>query len=302
MFKRLLQNKGAVKVKMDAKQRIHAAICMLSLTVIALTTATYAWFTLSASTKVTELDLDVSAGANLRISTIDNGNDVEDYFDEVVSDNGGASDGSEINWWLEENYGVSLLADSSLPKMVLTPHTSGDGKNFYLQTANLNGGDPSEPNLTSGSYMEYELWFIAEKDMRVHLSTDSDEDGIWTHIEATDQNTSEQENIINCVRMSFECEDDDRTVVWEPYKNGTTTLKGQAAASEVETLELPDQDNMEYTDDTYICELTANEQKKVTVRVWVEGEDDDCTDEVQKSQFRTYLRFQGTDSDNNVMS
>jgi hypothetical protein len=87
MFKRLLQNKGAVKnVKMDAKQRIHTAICMLSLTVIALTTATYAWFTLSASTRVTELDLDVSAGANLKIATTDNGSDIEDYFDEDCTD------------------------------------------------------------------------------------------------------------------------------------------------------------------------------------------------------------------------
>ena len=108
MIKKLLKNNESVKVKMNAKQRLHTAICMLSLTVIALTTATYAWFTLSASTRVREFELDVSAGANLKISTIDNGTDIEDYHDEVVSDNGGARDGSEINSWLVDNYRISL--------------------------------------------------------------------------------------------------------------------------------------------------------------------------------------------------
>lgn len=296
MFKNLLKNNESVKVKMNAKQRLHTAICMLSLTIIALTTATYAWFTLSASTRVRELELDVSAGANLRISTIDNGTDIENYFDEVVSDNGGVRDGSEINSWLVDNYRISLS------DMILSPHTSGDGKNLYLRTANENGGRASEPNLESGTYMQYELWFIAENDMRVHLSTDDDDDGIWTHITSSDTNSSSQSEIVNCVRISFECEDDNRMVIWEPNKDGRTVLKGQAAAADIGTIELPGENNMVYTDDTWICELDANTQKKVIVRVWVEGEDPDCTDDVQKSKFITWLRFQGTDENNQPIS
>lgn len=296
MFKKFLKNTESVKVKMNAKQRLHTAICMLSLTIIALTTATYAWFTLSASTKVKELELDVSAGANLKIATQDNGNDIEAYFSEVVSDNGGVRDGSEINSWLEDNFNIAL------EDMILAPHTSGNGKDLYLRHNNENGGNPSEPNLSSGSYMEYELWFIAESDMRVHLSTDDDDDGDWTHVESSDANSTSQEQVVNCVRLSFECEDDDRMVIWEPNKDGDVTLKGQAASDDIGTLELPGENEMEYTDDTYICTLTANEQKKVTVRVWVEGEDPECTDEVQKSKFITWLRFQGTDENNQVIS
>ena len=244
MFKKLLKNNESVKVKMNAKQRLHTAICMLSLTVIALTTATYAWFTLSASTRVREFELDVSAGANLKISTIDNGTDIEDYHDEVVSDNGGARDGSEINSWLVDNYRISLS------DIVLSPHTCGDGRYMYLKANNENGGNYSEPNLASGSFMQYELWFIAESDMRVHLSTDDDDDGIWTHVESSRSNTDKQSKIVECIRISFESSDG-RMVIWEPNKNGNVTLKGQAARNAIETLELPDENNMDYTDDTF---------------------------------------------------
>ena len=296
MFKRFFKDDESVKVKMSVKQRLHTAICMLSLTIIALTTATYAWFTPSASTKVRELELNVSAGANLKISTKYLGNNIESYFDEILSINNGDHDGSEIDAWLRDNYSVAL-AD-----MILSPHTSGNGKDMYLKAANENGGDPSDPN--AGTYMEYELWFIAENDMRVHLSTDDDDDGDWTHIESSRDNSSDQANIVYCTRISFECRNDNRTVIWEPNKSygASTDLKGQAARDDIGTLELPAENAMRYTNETYICTLKANEAKMVTVRVWVEGEDPDCNDEVQKAKFLTWLRFQGTDENNNVIS
>ncbi len=299
MFNRILKNDKSVKVKMNAKQRLHTAICLLSLTIIALTTATYAWFTLSASTRVKELDLNVSAGANLKIATENLGNDIDDYYDEVVSENLGVNDGSEIDAWLKDKYSVSLS------DLVLSPHTSGNGINMYTQQANENGGKASTEN--SNTYLQYELWFIAEKDMRVHLSTDADSDGIYTHIETHDDNSTAQDNVLGCVRMSFYCEDDDITVLWAPDGNNSdTTLKGQAAkdggSTKPDMIELDSTYAMEYTDDTYICELEANEPKKVIVRVWIEGEDPQCKDEVQKSKFITWLRFQGTDENNNVIS
>jgi hypothetical protein len=299
MFNRIFKNNKSVKVKMNAKQRLHTTICMLSLTIIALTTATYAWFTLSASTRVNELDLNVSAGANLKISTIDLGNKVEDYHDEVVSVNDGINDGTEIDAWLYEEYQVHLS------DLLLSPQTSGNGVKLYTQQANEKGGSASKEN--ASTYLQYELWFIAEQDMRVHLSTDEDSDGIYTHIASDSTNTAEQKDILSCVRMSFECEDDDRVVLWAPDGNNSdTTLKGKAMSdagtSKPDMLSLNSLYAMEYTDDTYVCTLKANEQKKVTVRVWIEGEDPDCIDKVQKSKFITWLRFQGTDEDNNVIN
>jgi hypothetical protein len=294
MFNRILKNNKSVKVKMNAKQRLHTTICMLSLTIIALTTATYAWFTLAASTRVNELDLNVSAGANLKIATRNMGDDIDDYFDEVVSENDGSDDGSEIDAWLYTEYKVHLS------DLLLSPHTSGDGINMYTQQANENGGKASAEN--SNTYLQYELWFIAEEDMRVHLSTDEDDDGIYTHIETHDDNSTDQDSVLGCVRMSFYCEDDDITVLWAPDGNDSdTTLKGQAAkdgGSSPSMIELDNSSAMEYTDDTYICELEANEPKKVIVRVWIEGEDPQCVDKVQKSKFITWLRFQGTDENN----
>lgn len=293
MFK-YKKNGEFVKPKMDTKQKLHTTISMLALTVIALTTATYAWFTLSASTRVRELELEVTAGANLRIATRNLGNDIDDYFEEIVDRNG--FENAEIDEWLQAEYKISL------DDMLLSPHTSGNGVNLYTKTANENSGNPSEPNLSSGTFMEYELWFIAESDMRVHLSTDDDDDGVWTHVEPSSDNSGNQDNIVECVRMSFTCDKDNRTVIWEPNKDNNTILVGQAAREEIETTDLSPHNQMDYTNDTWICELEAYTPKMVTVRVWVEGEDPECDDDVQRAKFITELRFQGTDENNNIIS
>lgn len=291
MFK-YKENGEFVKPKMKTTQKLHTTISMLALTVIALTTATYAWFTLAASTRVNSLDLEVSAGAKLKIATNDLGNDVDDYYDEVLGDNGDNVDNDIDQWLRASKYRIGLH------DILLSPQTSNDGENFYIE----NGSKTNNPNLSAGSYMEYELWLIAENDMRVHLSTNDDGDDIWTHIDATPSelgNSSAQENIVNCVRMAFFCEDDDRTLIWAPNDGhrdtsvsfGSTPVTGLYARND-----------MEFGEDTWICELNASEAKKITVRVWVEGNDPDCEDDVQKAKFRTWLHFQGTDSDNNPIS
>ncbi len=298
MFKKKTET---ANVKMSAKQRLHTAVCMLSLTVVALTTATYAWFTLSASTRVNELELDVSAGANMRIATRNLGTNIDDYFEEVVSKGGETN--ADIDEWLQDKYSISV------DDILLSPQTSGDGVNIYTRAENeSSSGDTSRPNLSSGSFMQYELYLIAENDMRVHLSTDEDDDGIYTHIDADASslgNSEAKKQIVNCVRMSFKSTDKDgaeRVVIWEPNKDvGTaTTLKGHAKDDDIGTFDMDKP--MDYNNDTWVCELIANTPKLVTVRVWVEGEDPACNDDVQRAKFLTWLRFQGTDESNNVIS
>ncbi len=290
------KNGEFVKPKLTTKQKLHTTISMLALTVIALTTATYAWFTLAASTRVNELDLEVSAGAKLKIATNNLGNNVDDYYDEVVGTDGDNVD-NDIDKWLQDSANGFNIA---LADILLSPQTSTDGVDYYLQ----NGTKTVKPNLSSGSYMEYELWLIAENDMRVHLSTNNDDDEIWTHIDAKELgNDSAQENIVNCVRMAFFSTDaggSERTLIWAPNSGHDDTRSVSLNADAVTGLY--EQGEMDFNEDTWICELQANEAKLVTVRVWVEGEDPDCIDDVQKAKFRTWLHFQGTDSDNNPIS
>lgn len=301
------QNGDFVKPKLTTKQKLHTTISMLALTVIALTTATYAWFTLAASTRVNELDLEVSAGAKLKIATNNLGNNVDDYYDEVVGTNGDNVD-NDIDRWLQDSANGFNIA---LDQILLCPLTSGNGEDFYTETGNSSGTKVAKANLSSGSYMEYELWLIAESDMRVHLSTDDDDDAVWTHISATEadlNNTTNQEDVVECVRMSFTSTDDNgsaRSIIWAPDNcDSDTSLKGSALSDSgsVPFTGLSPHNSMDFTEDTWVCELLADEPKLVTVRVWVEGEDPQCVDRVQKAKFRTWLHFQGTDSDNNPIS
>lgn len=291
------------KPKLTTKQKLHTTISMLALTVIALTTATYAWFTLAASTRVNELDLEVSAGAKLKIATNNLGNDVDDYYDEVLGSNGDNVN-NDIDKWLQDSANGFNIA---LDRILLCPLTSGNGENFYTQA----GTSVSRANLSSGSYMEYELYLISESDMRVHLSTNDDDDAVWTHISSTEtdlSNTTSQEEVVECVRMCFISTDEngsERTIIWAPDDcDSDTTLKGSAMSDSagMTFTGLSSHNNMDFTEDTWICELLADEPKLVTVRVWVEGEDPNCHDAVQRAKFRTWLHFQGTDSDNNPIS
>lgn len=299
MFKMKNKN-GAPNPPMKTSQKLHTAISMLALTIIALTTATYAWFTLSASTRVNQLELDVSAGANMRIATENRGNDIDNYYEEVLDRNSG-KDGGDIDAWLYAKEGLHI------DEILLSPQTSGNGEDFYTRTENERTSGTSvksKANQSSGSFMEYELYLIAESDMRVHLSTDEDDDGIYTHIDADNVslgNNEAKKNVVNCVRMSFESTDKNektKVSIWEPNKGvgGTTTLKGRAASDDIGTFDMDKP--MVYTDDSWICDLKALEPKLVTVRVWVEGEDPACNDDVQRAKFLTWLRFQGTDEEN----
>ncbi len=297
---------GYEKPKLTTKQKLHTAVSMLALTVIALTTATYAWFTLAASTRVNELDLEVSAGAKLKIATNDLGNDIEEYYDEVVG-MGGDSVDNDIDRWLQDSRNGFNI---SLSDILLCPLTSGNGADFYTEAGNSSGTKVSKANLSSGSYMEYELYLIAESDMRVHLSTDEDDDAVWTHISAAESdlnNSTSQEDVEGCVRMSFTSTDEDgsdRVIIWAPRDNNSdTNLKGSALSDNTVTVTgLSDHNDMDYNNDTWVCELIANTPKLVTVRVWIEGEDPQCVNDIQKAKFRTWLHFQGTDSDNNPIS
>lgn len=296
------KNGEFAKPKMNTKQKLHTTVSMLALTLIALTTATYAWFTLAASTRVNQLDLEVSAGAKLKIATRNRGNDVEDYYDEVFGSNGNYTD-DDIDKWLQAEHHIAL------DRLLLCPLTSGNGEDFYTQAGNQSGTKTTNPNQASGSFMEYELYLIAESDMRVHLSTDDDGDGVWTHISSNESglsNSASQQNIVECVRMSFYSTDEDgreRVLVWAPDNcDSDTTLKSHAAGDKIPFTGLSPHNSMNYTEDTWVCELKADEPKLVTVRVWIEGEDPDCIDDVQRAKFRTWLRFQGTGSDNTPIS
>ena len=64
---------------------------------------------------------------------------------------------------------------------------------------------------------------------------------------------------------------------------------------------LPAGKQMEYHAGNALFSLKKGVDKAVTVRIWLEGTDENCTDEVRDAEFQIQLRFAGTDEQGNLL-
>ena len=55
---------------------------------------------------------------------------------------------------------------------------------------------------------------------------------------------------------------------------------------------------MNYSDSSRLFHLDEMSPKKVTIRLWIEGEDPQCDDDVQDADLSVALSFVGTDDQN----
>ena len=137
-------------------------------------------------------------------------------------------------------------------------------------------------------YLEFTLHFMATQDMIVHLTTaDSDAGGDGTLV------SSETAGVPDAIRISFTAEE---TSIYDPGMGGGST-QGEAGR----TFGLPSGDAITYTGDNALFPLTANEDKPVILRLWLEGNDEACTDAIRKADYSIRLRFIGTDENGNLL-
>ena len=132
---------------------------------------------------------------------------------------------------------------------------------------------------------------ILELDVQIRglkTSTES-KTGADDGTKVTTSDTGARADIVNCTRVSFTDKDTGETVIYEPNK--ASAVAGQ------NTFDLPRP--MQLSNSTRLFKLTALTPKQVTVRIWIEGEDPQCDDDVQLANLQVQLNFEGTD-DNNV--
>lgn len=256
------------KKKMSNKLKLKISFCLLGVALIIAATVTYAWFTLSGVASVSSMHMTITAGVKLRVDTVDHGDAIDDYFAVITNEMIDAQ-----------------LSTTTLTEMMLDPLTSQYGVEFRTQRGTLKTANDK-------SYLEVKLYFIASEDMWVHLTSENSTEGgepDGTAVLTTSAGTKAE--IVECVRVSFTA--DGATRIYEPNK-------GAAVASQT-TFDIGDADNMVYSDETRLFELTANESKEVIVRVWIEGEDPQCDDDVASSDLDVRLCFKGTDDSNSVL-
>lgn len=251
------------RAQLRVKRRSTFLLSVIAMLV--LVTSTLAWFTLNQFASVDNIQMNITTGVDLRVDIDNHGSDISLYKKTVTAD--------MINSWLTSN-NHPRMADQ-----LLDPVTTSNGITFTNQ-----GGTSRNANDTS--YLEFKVWFIANKEMWVHLSSETatELDNATTSVTTT--STGAQADIIRAVRLSFE--DSGSAAIYEP--NAGSPVNGQT------TFDLPSP--MSYSNNTRLFHLDELTPKQITIRLWAEGNDPECDNDVQDANLNVDLLFFGTDENN----
>lgn len=234
---------------------------------LVLVTATLAWFTLSNFASVNDINLKISTAPQLYLDIENRGTDVTAWKKTLTND--------MINQYL-----TSVNA-KKLEDQLLDPVTSSAG----ITMANRSG---VTRNANDDTYLEFKVWFIATADMWVHLSGQQNIQ-VDNHDAVTSCTTTEtgaKADVVKAVRVSYE--DSGKAAIWEPNKGGA--VAGQSTF-DVST---------SYSNDTRLFHLDKLTAKQITFRIWLEGEDPECDNDVQDAKLTIQMLFAGTDDNNSA--
>lgn len=286
------------------KNKARASLTLLLVAVISITTATYAWFTLSNSATVQSMEVKVGTGTKLMVSTTSGGStNWDDYKAELDND--------DINALLKTATGYP----NGLSDIRLWPLTSGNGYRLYTESGNTTG---TAVTMATKYYLELDLWFMSSVDMNVYLNGDNSpnaaaDDGTRVWSEESDVN---KRKVQEAVRVSFTDVTGNSAAIYEPNKTVATTLSGHARTDGGSTqntfVTLGDNDGTgNGTGVPVVFSLTANTPKNIVIRLWIEGEDPQCVNgngtageantNLEEALLKLRLRFCGADDSGNYI-
>ena len=132
LFNRIIDKMVSDKVPFKKRKRLIVFVAIITL--LSMTTATVAWFTVNTFAGVDRLDLNISLAAQLKVSMENHGKDLDKYGKVITNE--------MIDDYLKKH-------GSSLKDTVLDPVTTREGTVFTNQR-----GTVREPN--KRSYLEFE--------------------------------------------------------------------------------------------------------------------------------------------------
>ena len=259
----LLQELNKLK-KAQARIKRKFTFLLSIIAMLVLITATLAWFTLSNFASVNEINLKISTAPQLYLDIENRGTDVTQWKKILTNE--------MINQYLK-SVNAPLIADQRLD-----PVTTTNGITFTGQSGNARVANKT-------SFMEFKVWFIATQDMWVHLSGQTVQvldEKATTAVTTTE--TGVKADVIRALRISYE--DNGSAAIYEPNKgvavNGQTTFDVSQS----------------FSNDTRLFHLDKLEPKQITLRIWAEGNDPECDDDVQDANLTVQMLFAGTDENN----
>lgn len=266
------------------KKRFKTALIMSLVCIVFLSGATYAWFTIANKATVNRLALQVVSDGRLYIAD------------------------SRENITKKES---TLDLTDSLNK-VLYPCTTEDGKTMYKPVYSDNnhvtGSNPIEADEKSFYYYETDLWLLVEETLAENANSNY-YDITLGKADGADGTTIDA--ILNshpeyCLRVSFEC--GDTVAVYEPHSDehltgvqgvdyAFNTLPGLSSSvpmhKQLSTGRFGGETGTVYYegDSSPLFTIKGNEPAKVTVKIWFEGTDNDCMNEIQTEKIEGMLKF-----------
>ncbi len=230
------------------KSKFGNLMLLILIAVVSVTAVTYAWFSISDNTRLSNMKMDITTGLALRID-LDPHAALEDYRSSLSY--------SEISARILSDTGVDI---GSVP---MEPVTTSDGASFYFEN-----GSPA--SYREGHYVEFTLHFISQGDMYVHLTSTPSKGAdngtrIWSDRYPT---------LASAMRISFTS--DEGSFIYDP---GEDDIEG-------------------LTDDNRLFFLPEETDKTVVVRVWMEGTDPNCNNDLKGSEYSLRMRFEGSDEYN----
>lgn len=299
------ENMKKTSVDKERKKKLTNAILMAFVCILMMSGATYAWFTMSNTAKVQSMKLNVAAEGKLYIS-----NEETDFT--------------------AEKYKVDHADWPNMDKAkTLYPCTTSDGKTMYkpVYTASDNVG--SATAVDTGNTTEKDMYYLEHTFYLYMDEGDNDSDTNKTYdvcLEKGDLANSEgtyfiksteqsDKNGIYCVRVSFEVADltnqnaSQAVHVYEPNSNGSvengtraTTSNGAENINPITNTYkqntngqfLKGNDVTTTGDSETLFQIKGDTPTAVVIRVWFEGEDPDCCDEIAMQQIEGQLKFKAS--------
>ncbi len=250
--------------KAQARIKRRTTFLLSIIAMLVLITGTMAWFTLSNFASVNDINLKISTAPQLYLDIENRGTDISLWKKVLTND--------MINTYL-----ASVNAPR-IDQQLLDPVTSSNGITMTSRSG-------SARTANNNSYMEFKVWFIATEDMWVHLSGQNvlvEDKSATTSVTTTE--TGSKADVVRSIRVSYE--DAGSAAIYEPNK-------GSAVAGQ-NTFDV----SQNFSNDTRLFHLDKLTPKQVTIRIWAEGEDPECDDDVQDANLTIEMLFAGTDDNN----
>lgn len=279
-------------------KKIRSMIMMTLLCVLMMSAATYAWFTLSNTSKVSNMTMTVGDATGLQIA---------DYTE---GDTSGPADATK---WGAATTPVTLNGK-------LLPAHSANGIDFYEPEYDPDDGSvkaiktaASDKKITSkteenaeGYYAEHEFWIRAQGadggKTDVQLTPGNNlQNGIYSESATGTFSLSKNvaaDKILPSAAVRISLDNKGTATIFEPNNNFNTiaTAVAQDKSNTAITSGTITQDNSTGVitpENNVVFTLDNNVATKIIVRLWLEGTDQQCGNEISSKDIVSQLAFSG---------